>query len=449
MDELEKKMKGAPNGEEAGNAGPAISENALVTESLQRMPSIMARGLLYVCLLTVVAAALFSVFSQIDIVVECRAVAWPEALKVKVLSDRSGMIERVFASEGAAVEKGTPLFLIRSREAVSRRAKVDELNRLIPLKEEFYNTKMQSVVEERKHLDSEQENNLSVKKLKLEQNRLSVAGIESDIAYWQKEKANLTEEFESTRKLFEKRMTSLGEYNFFKGRLEKARSELEKQDSRKRIVLKERDILEKEMQNAVDSYAKRKAILESELENLRTEKEAALQSLRSELETSEKMLSIRHGEAAGGQDGSGADHLIRASCAGKISELPFRNGGEYVRESDLLCTILPEDSPLYMDVTVRNQDAGFIEPGMRIKYKFDAFPFSEYGTIEGQVSAVAPSAVEEGAGHFVYHARGSMDNLFFEIKKKRYPVKAGMTATAELVTEKKSVFALLMKKVRE
>ncbi|MCE5243230.1 MAG: HlyD family efflux transporter periplasmic adaptor subunit, partial [Desulfobacteraceae bacterium] len=430
-------------------AQPDISENALVNESLRQMPRIMARGLLYVCLLTVVAAAAYAVFGRIDVVVTCRAVAWPEAHKVKVHSDRSGMIDRVYIAEGAQVEKGDPLFLIRSKEAVSRRSKVEELNRAIPLKEDFYNSRMQSLVEELNHLDGEYENTLSVKQLKLEQNRLSVAGIESEIAYWQKEKANLSEEFENTRKLFEKRMTSLGEYNFFKGRLEKARSEIEKQDSQKRITMKERDILEKEIQNTRDSYAKRKAILESQIENVRLEKEAALHSLRSELEVSAKMLALRHGEAGNGRDAEAVDQVIRASCPGKVSELLFRNGGEYVKESDLLCTILPDDSPLYMDVTVPNRDIGFIEPGMRIKYKFDAFPFADYGMLEGTVSAVAPSAVEEEAGRYVYHVRGGVDKLFFEIKKKRYPVKAGMTATAELVTERKSLFALLMKKVKE
>ena len=429
--------------------GPVISENALVTENLRQMPRIMARGLLYVCMLTVFAAAAYCVFSKIDIVVTCRAVAWPEAHKVKVLSDRSGMIDRVYVAEGGEVEKGAPLFLIRSKEAVSQRSKVEELNRTIPLKEEFYRTKMLSLSEELKHLDGEHENALSVKKLKLEQNRLSVVGIESELAYWQKERTNLAEEFENTRKLFEKRMTSLGEYNFFKGRLEKARSEIEKQDAQKRIALKERDILGKDIQQAEDSYAKRKAILESEIENLRAETNAALHSLRSELEMSTRMLAIRHGETGNGQDPAAGDQVIRASRTGKISELNFRNGGEYVRESDLLCTILPEDSPLYMDVTVLNQDVGFLEPGMQVKYKFDAFPFVDYGMLEGKVSAIAPSAVEEGTGRFVYHIRGNMDKLFFEIKKKRYPVKAGMTATAELVTEKKSLFALLMKKVKE
>ncbi|MCE5242663.1 MAG: hypothetical protein LLF99_05660, partial [Desulfobacteraceae bacterium] len=96
----------APDERGEAAAQPDISENALVNESLRQMPRIMARGLLYVCLLTVVGAAVYSVFGRIDVVVTCRAVAWPEAHKVKVHSDRSGMIDRVYIAEGAQVEKG-------------------------------------------------------------------------------------------------------------------------------------------------------------------------------------------------------------------------------------------------------------------------------------------------------------------------------------------------------
>ena len=141
-------------------------------------------------------------------------------------------------------------------------------------------------------------------------------------------------------------------------------------------------------------------------------------------------------------------NIIRSINSGTILELNFKNKGEYVRESDLLCTIVPAGDPLYMDITVANKDMGFIETGLEIKYKFDAFPYSDYGTLSGKVTAISPSAVEDKTLGYVYPIKGSLDTLYFEARGKRYPVKSGMTATAEIVTEKKSIFSMLFLKLK-
>lgn len=142
------------------------------------------------------------------------------------------------------------------------------------------------------------------------------------------------------------------------------------------------------------------------------------------------------------------EKIIRAEDTGVISELRFRNPGEYVRESDLLCTIVPAGSPLYMDITVANKDIGFIEENMDIKYKFDAFPYQDYGIRNGKVTTISASAVEEPQRGFFYHISGELNTSHFEIKGKTYMIKAGMTAVAEIVTERKNIFSLLFKKFR-
>ena len=101
-----------------------------------------------------------------------------------------------------------------------------------------------------------------------------------------------------------------------------------------------------------------------------------------------------------------------------------------------------------MDITVANKDIGFIEKGMEIKYKFDAFPHTDCGVLLGKVSAISPSAVEDRTLGLVYHLQGTLDTTCFDIREKIYHLKAGMTATAELVTDKKSIFSILFKKLK-
>ncbi|MBW2060996.1 MAG: HlyD family efflux transporter periplasmic adaptor subunit [Deltaproteobacteria bacterium] len=425
------------------------SENYLVIENLQRMPSLFSRGLLYLVLLALLTALIYSLVSKIDLVIECMSVARPTSHKIRLLSDRNGYIEKVFVQEGQTVEKNAPLFLIRSKEALTYRSRIEELREAIPFKGQYFDTKISSVLDELNQLKSNYESSLQMKKLKLEQNNLALNSITSDLNYWHKEIELLNSDFKNVEKLLKSGVISIREYNYTKSKLEKARTEVEKLISTKKITQKENKIIEGQIEKEKVNLTNSTTILQKEIKNLELERQTSLNTMQNELEMKEKMLSMQDGSSFKSIDAGRNENMVRAENAGIISELYFRNPGEYVRESDLLCTILPVDSPLYMDITVANKDIGFIEKGMNIKYKVDAFPYTDYGILLGRVSTIAPSAVNEQMFGMVYHIHGSLDKAYFEIKGKTYPVKAGMTAKAELVTKNKSLFSILFQKFKK
>jgi len=244
----------------------------------------------------------------------------------------------------------------------------------------------------------------------------------------------------------DKGVISIREYNYTKSKLEKARSEVEKLASSKAITLKERNIIEGQIKKEMADLTNAEIILQKEIKNFELEQQTALNSMQNELEMNEKMLSMQDGSAPNSKPTDRNEKMVMAENAGTVSELYFRNTGAYVRESDLLCTIVPHGSPLYIDIVVANKDIGFIEKDMIIKYKVDAFPYTDYGTLEGRVSAIAPSAVEDPVQGMVYHVHGTLNQPFFEIDGKRYALKAGMTSIAELITERKSLFSLVFSK---
>lgn len=424
------------------------SENYLVAEHLQRMPNIFARGLFYVTLLLVMVSVAYICLARIDIVIKCQAVARPASHKIRILSDRNGYIMQVFIKEGKTVEKDMPLFLVRSRETVNYSAKVEELKQTIPLKEQNYDTKIAAAVEQQKHNEEHYQNAVEVLNLKLEQNQMSVSSIDLEITYWEKEVERLSQELARLEYLFENKDVPITRCEQARSNFERAQMELKKLEAKKNIALKEKSIFKEDIDRAKLDFEQEMAVLKKQIKNLELEKNSTLLSMQSELKTNERMLSIGHEGEEASAEGEEASSIIRADQAGTVSELYFRNRGGYIRESDLLCTIVPAGSPLYMEITVANEDIGFIEKGLDIKYKFDAFPFTDYGTIKGSVAAISPSAMEDRAQGFVYRVQGTLKQKYFEIEDKQYPIKAGMTATAELVTENKTILSILFKKVR-
>jgi len=335
------------------------SENILVAEHLQRMPNIFSRGLIYLIVLVLLVGLSYSFLGKMDVVAECQGVAKPLSDKINILADRTGYLEQVYIKAGQEVGKDAPLFLIQARESPQR--------------------------------------SLEVKRLKLEQNKSSLASIESDTVFWQNEIKRLAKDVTSMEALQKSGIVSAKDTDSARSQLEKARTEAQKLVSQREITLNENKILESEMAR--------------------------------ETEESQK--------------------TIRAQTAGIISELYFKNTGVYVRESDLLCTMVPADSPMSMDIKIANRDIGFIEKNMTVKYKFAAFPYQDYGMLMGKVSAIPPSAVEEQNLGFIYIVQATLDKAYFEIKGKKYPIKVGMTARAEVVTERKTVFSLLFKSAKK
>lgn len=424
------------------------SENYLVEEHLRRMPPLFSRGLVYVTTLLVITAITYACLAKIDVIVKCQAVARPESHKVRVLSDREGYLQKLLVSEGQEVEAGVPLFIIRCKETINYRAKVRELKQTLPLKEEHFDVRIAVAQEKLKLRDDEHRSTLKVIDLKHQQTDTVLGSVEVEEAYWRKEVEVQFKEEERLRKLHAQGITSESELAAAGSKVERARTEVKKLMAQRESYLKQQIIHAEQRAKEVSSYGTNKAILAQEVRSLEIEKETTQAELGGELAVAEKMLAIREGEAPKAPADK-THHVIRSEKAGTISELSFRNVGDYVRASDLLCTMVPADTPLYMDVTVANRDVGLLEEEMGIKYKFDAFPYADHGTVPGRVVAVSPSAVESGEAGFVYHVRGTLDQRHFEFKDKFYPVKAGMTAMAEIVTEKRTIISLLFKKLKE
>jgi multidrug efflux pump subunit AcrA (membrane-fusion protein) len=152
--------------------------------------------------------------------------------------------------------------------------------------------------------------------------------------------------------------------------------------------------------------------------------------------------AIPQGKAAEGT----AETVVTSPAEGTVVHLFITYPGAYVEESAPLCNILPADYRLSMHVRATNREIGFIQKNMEIKYKFDAFPYTDFGLLYGRVMDIPEAAVEDENAGLIYHVQGTLDKAYFDLKEKKYFLKAGMTATAELVRERTSIFAMLFKR---
>jgi HlyD family secretion protein len=140
---------------------------------------------------------------------------------------------------------------------------------------------------------------------------------------------------------------------------------------------------------------------------------------------------------------------ITAPIAGNIYNINVTPSKGVVQAGDELLSILPQGKEPILQVGLPNQYRGFVDEGMKVKVKIDAFPYQEFGIIEGTVIYVSPNAVskEKDAGaqkEKNFPTRIKLNKLFVNARGKKTPLTPGMSATGEIVLRQKSVLSFLL-----
>jgi multidrug efflux pump subunit AcrA (membrane-fusion protein) len=139
---------------------------------------------------------------------------------------------------------------------------------------------------------------------------------------------------------------------------------------------------------------------------------------------------------------------IIAPVTGIITTMAVRGNGEVLQPGQTIATIAPSGVPLVVEAQVANKDIAFIEKGLPAKLKFDAFPFQDYGVVEGMVIDIAPDArVDQGSGSFYKVTIATGQSQFW--KQKNVVLRPGLTVTAGIITERRTVLSLLLAPVRK
>lgn len=140
---------------------------------------------------------------------------------------------------------------------------------------------------------------------------------------------------------------------------------------------------------------------------------------------------------------------ISAPVSGLITTLDVRSAGAVLQAGQTIATIAPTGARLLAEAHVPNKDIAFIEKGLPAKLKFDAFPFQDYGIVEGTVIEVAPDAQFDKESGSFYKVTIAPKQTEIVARGRNIPLRPGLTLTAEIITERKSILSLLFEPFRK
>jgi membrane fusion protein, hemolysin D len=158
---------------------------------------------------------------------------------------------------------------------------------------------------------------------------------------------------------------------------------------------------------------------------------------------------------------------LRAPVAGTVEQLSTHTIGGVVKPAETLMVLVPDDSKLEVEAMLPNRDAGFVHAGQSAEIKVEAFTYTRYGLVHGQVRSVSRDALRKerdapnpdrdqsstkssaddkrsDLGDSAYVARISLAETSVETEEGPLLLEPGMTVTAEIKTGQRRVISYLL-----
>jgi hemolysin D len=173
-----------------------------------------------------------------------------------------------------------------------------------------------------------------------------------------------------------------------------------------------------------------------------TKSEFAKTNLEKQEEANHKIKSIRQ-ELIKARTRQKARQLT-APIDGIVQQLAIHTVGGVVTPAQELMIIVPKTAQLEIEAYVENKDIGFVREGQKVAIKLDAFPFTKYGTLDGEIIDLSDDAVTDEDKGLVYKARVSLKQTTMQVEDKQVKLGPGMSASVEIKTGKRRVIEFFM-----
>ena len=232
--------------------------------------------------------------------------------------------------------------------------------------------------------------------------------------------------------------------------------------------------------------------LESELTNVASEKGQLLEAEAAALTTRYRIEQLMH-QFVADQANKLSDTLNRrdrlkenvikadakadrmqlvSPISGTVQQLSVTTIGQVISVGQPLLVIVPHTGPIEIEALVQNRDFGFVAVGQEAVVKIDAFPFTRYGTVAGEIVRISHDAVFDKdltrmdaampqsqtsstldatpkTQGLVYPVAVQLERSSMLVDGKETPLMPGMTATVEIRTGERRVIDYLLSPLRE
>lgn len=336
----------------------------------------------------------------------------------KVFAQGEGIITDILVEEGSTVKKDQPLVVINGDKLLTDGQQLEALL----LKEYQQQLELLSAQIERSDTRfARQKENLEND---IQAAKIDLQLVMDQIATMQERITLVDQQLKDVKQLT--RQGHASNYEAIQARQQQLSLTSELQSLSRASVAQENNLqtLQNRRRNLPDEYANERDRLQSE---------------RSRLVTEIALINARKA------------YIIKAPRSGTINNLLVKIGNRPIANAPLL-SIVPQQSELNVHLLVPVSAAGFVEVNQQIEIRFDAFPYQKYGLYEGAIIGVSDAVLlPSEQSSYPVQSREPVYTVFAKLHSQTItsqgsaiPLKAGMTLSADIELEKRSLINWLL-----
>jgi adhesin transport system membrane fusion protein len=363
-----------------------------------------ARWTIWVALITIVVLLVWASFAKIDQVTRASGSVIASARTQEIQSSEGGILTQLLVKEGDNVKKGQLLVILEEARA---QASVDNSA-----------TKIAALKAKISRLEAEIFNKPLI--------------FTSDVQKYPEYMQNQKDLYMRRKQAIEQDVMAL------QNMLQLARQELAMNEP----LLKYGDV----SQADIIKLQRQVADLEAQINNKRNkyfeEAQAELTKAQEDLQAEEEQLRDRAQVLQ--------QKRLTAPTDGKVNNIEVTTIGGVIKPGDIIMQLLPTSSDLIIEAKVTPADIAYVKEGQSAKVKLDAYDYSIFGAMNGEVTYISPDTlIEKTAKGEVpyYRVQIRIKQAEFQDRGKDIVIRPGMTATVEIKALERTVLNYLTKPI--
>jgi len=373
-----------------------------------------------------IAIATWAWFGHIEKVGQAKGKLIPKGDTYQIEPTRNGKVKKLLIEEGETVEKGETIARLNGEKIKQN------LNQLQEQLDNYQNQLQQ------------QENLIKIRRSEaLSQKNIATTDIQSQaiaIAQVKDKIADKTKQLQASKlevSQNEKRVQRLkplqqngaiSQEYLFQAQQSLQRSKMRLIDIQNEVktAKKEAERLQAELAQRQDQKRQVELQAQQKIQQL----QISIEQIKGKIEDTKHELAITKNRQN--------ETILKSPTNGTVLSLNLQNIGQVIKPGQTIAEIAPQSGPLVLDAAVPAQEAGFLEKDMAVKIKFNAYPYQDYGVIEGNVLSISPNSHTNKKGTF-YQVEIGLDRNYVKHNQEKIKFKAGQNANAEIIIRRRRI----------
>ena len=127
-------------------------------------------------------------------------------------------------------------------------------------------------------------------------------------------------------------------------------------------------------------------------------------------------------------------YALKAPISGRISFAGFFQENQQIRNGQTIFIVHPDNSSAYIEMLIPQYNFGKIKTGQKVLLKFLAYPFEQFGSVQGEIDYISTTSTDSG-----FLAKVILPNGLNTNYNRSLQYQNGLLAQADIITDNKSL----------